>query len=132
MKNIKSFEDFVNESVNSEAINEGTLARQGVAKLKDYSLNGAHDEEMKDFDDKLAKLLGEKDWSKIIQVDSEYEDDEPIHAKIFNFLESNFRGSQVPGMDDDFQNFEYDKKLNVAKIEDYGFTGYMFTAKSNF
>jgi hypothetical protein len=35
-------------------------------------------------------------------------------------------------MDDWWQAFAYDKKLNVAKITDYGFTGYLFTAKSKF
>lgn len=128
MKNLKTFEDFVNESV----INEESLAAQGVKKLKDYSLDGAHDEDFEEFDNELAKLLGEKDWKKIIQVDSEYDDDDPIHAEIFDYLEDNFRGTRVPHMDDAFQEFMYDKKLNVARIIDYGFVGYLFTAKSKF
>jgi hypothetical protein len=133
MKNLQTFEQFVTESVNNEeAINEAALAAQGVKKLKDYSLDGAHDDDFKDFDNDLAKLLGEKDWKKIIQVDSEYEGDEPLHAEIFDYLENNFRGVKVPHMDDWWQAFAYDKKLNVAKIDDYGFTGYLFTAKSKF
>ena len=87
---------------------------------------------MKEFDEKLAQLLGEKDYKKIIQVDSEYEGDDLIQSKIFDYLERNFNGSGVPGMMDYVQDFNYDKKLNVAKIDDYGFVGYLFTAKSKF
>jgi len=117
----------------SESINEGTLAKQGVAKLSDYSLDGAHDSDMKEFDEKLSKLLGEKDYKKIIQVDTESGmDDNSLNSKIFDYLESNFNGSGVPGMTDYVQDFNYDKKLNVAKIDDYGFIGYLFTAKSKF
>ena len=130
MKNLQTFNEFVNES--NESINEGVLAKQGVAKLSDYSLVGAHDSYMKEFDEKLAQLLGEKDYKKIIQVDSEYEGDDLIQSKIFDYLERNFNGSGVPGMMDYVQDFNYDKKLNVAKIDDYGFVGYLFTAKSKF
>ena len=130
MKNLQTFNEFVNES--NEPINEGALAKQGVSKLSDYSLVGAHDSDLKDFDKKLAQLLGERDYKKIIQVDSEYEGDDPIQSKIFDYLENNFNGSSVPGMDDDFQIFEYDNKLNVARIYDYGFIGYLFTGKSKF
>lgn len=130
MKNLQTFNEFVNES--NESINEGVLAKQGVAKLSDYSLVGAHDSDMKEFDEKLAQLLGEKDYKKIIQVDSEYEGDDLIQSKIFDYLERNFNGSGVPGMMDYVQDFNYDKKLNVAKIDDYGFVGYLFTAKSKF
>jgi len=35
-------------------------------------------------------------------------------------------------MMDAVQDFNYDKKLNVAKMDDYGFVGYLFTAKSKF
>ena len=121
-----------NLDINESVINEGVLAKQGVSKLSDYSLVGAHDSDMKEFDEKLAKLLGEKDYKKIIQVDSEYDGDNPLQSKIFDYLESNFRGSGVPGMMDYVQDFNYDKKLNVAKIDDYGFVGYLFTDKSKF
>ena len=121
---------FVKES--NATINEGVLAKKGVAKLSDYSLVGAHDPELKEFDDKLAKLLGERDYKNIIQVDTEYEGNDPIQGKIFDYLENNFSGSSVPGMDGDFQEFVYDKKLNVARISDHGIMAYLFTNKSKF
>ena len=131
MKNLQTFSEFINES--NESINEGALAKQGVAELSDYSLEGAHDSDMKEFDEKLSKLLGEKDYKKIIQVDSESGmDDDSLNSKIFDYLERNFNGSAVPGMMDAVQDFNYDKKLNVAKMDDYGFVGYLFTAKSKF
>jgi hypothetical protein len=131
MKNLQTFSEFINES--NESINEGALAKKGVAELSDYSLEGAHDSDMKEFDEKLSKLLGEKDYKKIIQVDSESGmDDDSLNSKIFDYLERNFNGSAVPGMMDAVQDFNYDKKLNVAKMDDYGFVGYLFTAKSKF
>ena len=54
MNNLQTFNEFVNESTVSEAINEGVLAKQGVAKLSDYSLEGAHDSDM---EKKIIKRL---------------------------------------------------------------------------
>jgi len=86
MKNLQTFSEFINES--NESINEGALAKKGVAELSDYSLEGAHDSDMKEFDEKLSKLLGEKDYKKIIQVDSESGmDDDSLNSKIFDYLE---------------------------------------------
>jgi hypothetical protein len=119
------------------AMNEGTLAKKGAKDLSDInlqdSIEGA-EKEMIAFYTNVANQLGAKPV-EVIQVDSETNDEDPTMSKIYNFLQGNFNGKDFDS--GDFSNSMgqaclYDEKLNVVRIDDYGFVAFYFTAKSNF
>jgi hypothetical protein len=123
MKNLQSFEEFLNESL----IVEGTMAKNGAKKL--YPVDDR--EETANLVLEVSKLLGVgTKIDSIIQVD-EY-NEESIGMKIYRYLSSNFKSSSRVDIDD--YSIEYDAKLNVAKSTDMadGFEAYFFTENSNF
>lgn len=119
------------------AMNEGTLAKKGAKDLSDINLQDSIDgaeKEMVAFYTNVANQLGAKPV-EVIQVDSETNDEDPTMSKIYNFLQGNFNGKDFDS--GDFGNSMgqaclYDEKLNVVRIDDYGFVAFYFTAKSNF
>ena len=130
--------EFTKESIEEaeKALNEGTLAKKGAKDLSDVNLDIqiGYDDEMKKFYTNVAKQLGEKP-SNCFQVDSETYEDDALSRKIYSFLEGNFNGKDFDS--GDFSNSMgqaclYDEKLNVVRIDDYGFVAFYFTAKSNF
>lgn len=134
MKNIQNFEDFVNESI----LNEGAMAdkgykqnmKDGLETLKDRIANSepGEDDEWK----AIAAAL-KADPKDVVQVDSESNDDHPTYRKIYNYLERSFSGSvPVDAYNQMGQDCTLDPNLNVVRIDDYGFVGFFFTAKSNF
>lgn len=130
-----------NEEELETALNEGALAKKGAKNLSDINLedqiDSTGDEEMTEYYEDITKALGEANPRNVIMVDSETNDEDPLMRKIYAYLEANFnymedvktRGSFGSGMG---QQTAIDKKLNVVRIDDYGFVAYYFTAKSNF
>ena len=139
MKNLQSFDEFINESVINDAINEGALAKKGASELSDYNMtdmiDGAEDKEWESYFQAICTKLGEKP-ENVFQCDSEGQGDSDTYDKIYKFLSNKFKGEE-PFEPDGFKNGMgsmqyYDSKLNVIRADDHGFVGFYFTAKSNF
>jgi hypothetical protein len=139
MKNLKTFTEFINESVINDAINEGALAKKGASELSDYNMvdqiANAEDKEWKSYFQAICTKLGEKP-ENVFQVDSEGEGDSATYDKIYALLSKSFKGNE-PFEPAGFKNGMgvmqyYDSKMNVIRADDNGFVGFYFTAKSNF
>ena len=131
MKNIPTIEQFVNESVN-----EAALALKGAEYLSDYTLQDVISDADSDdakFYKIVAKTLG-ADPGLVYMVDSETNEDDPIQKKIYKYLAS--RGDFSKDIDPKGQGMGqytmYDPKMNVVRLDDYGFVGFYFTADSKF
>lgn len=140
MKNLRTFNEFVNESEFTELINEGALAKKGAKELADInlgdSIENAEDEEWAAMFQAIADAIGD-DPSNVIQVDSETNDEDPLMNKIYNYLSTNMGRTEEVKMPKGFESsmgwqVVYDPKLNVVRLDDYGFVGFYFSAKSNF
>ena len=140
MKNLQSFNEFVNESEFNEFINEGTLAKKGAKELADINLedqmDNAEDDEWRAMYQAIADAIGDVPRN-IIQVYSETNDEDPIQAKIYNYLSSHHHYEKDVEMPKGFESsmgwqVAYDSKLNVVRLDDYGFVAFYFSAKSNF
>lgn len=117
-----------------KALTEGTLAKTGAKKLSDLSLDASHwadaEDWVKKFNNFVADKLGVKP-ADVIQVDSETHEDDPLMRKIYSFLQANWNSSG--NIKNDYYNFmDHDPKLNVYRIDDYGFVAFYFTKDSNF
>jgi hypothetical protein len=136
-ESIGLFKSEIFESVKiQEEINEGALAKKYYSEdpliLGDMDFDSEYDPLHKEFE----KLLGEP-LSDIMCVDSETHDEDPVMTKIYNYLQTHFAGTQpveAKGWKNTthgvFQN--YDKKLNVIRLDDYGFVAFYFTKDSKF
>ena len=131
MKNLPTFENFINGSVN-----EGALASKGAEYLSDYTLQDVISDADSDdakFYKIVAKTLG-SDPGLVYMVDSETNEDDPIQKKIYKYLAS--RGDFSKDIDPKGQGMGqytmYDPKMNVVRLDDYGFVGFYFTADSKF
>jgi len=126
MKNIPTFEEFVNES-----LNEG-LAAQGGKFLRDFTLQGTIDAQGGSITwDAVVDTLDAKP-KDIIYVDGG-DLHEPLQMSIYGDLKDRFKGTEdVPVRGAKYTTIKYDPKLKVIKITDNGSIGYYFTAKSNF
>jgi hypothetical protein len=140
MKNLKTFDEFVNESEFIEFINEGTLAKKGAKELEDINLedqmDNAEDDEWRGLYQAIADAIGDTPRN-VIQVDSETSDDDPLQRKIYSYLSAHHTNSGKAIEPKGFGNsmgwqVSHDTKLNVVRIDDYGFVGFYFSAKSNF
>lgn len=140
MKNLRTFNEFVNESEFNEFINEGTLAKKGAKELADInlgdSIENAEDEEWAAMFQAIADAIGD-DPSNVIQVDSETNDEDPLMNKIYNYLSTNMGRTEEVKMPKGFESsmgwqVVRDPKLNVVRLDDYGFVGFYFSTKSNF
>ena len=140
MKNLQTFQEFVNESsTNLELdglVNEGALAAKAERELGLYL--GEMEPEDKAYEDlyeAIGAALG-SDISKVMFVDSETNDEDPLQEKIYTTLENKFR--QGPPVEtDEFKITNgwgcfHDPKLNVVNLSDYGFEAYYFTKDSKF
>lgn len=129
MKNLMSFNQFINESL----ITEGAMASKAFKNKDLYDsgkLENAWDSDLQPFAKDVAKILGVDDESKIIQADENSEEETTLGGKIFDFLNKKFNPTEE--IKNDYIDASYDKVLNVVRIEDMGFTAYQFTANSNF
>ena len=131
MKNLQTFEQFINESVN-----EAALALKGAEYLSDYTLQDViadADSDDAKFYKIVSKTLGVSP-GLVYMVDSETNEDDPIQKKIYKYLAS--RGDFSKDIDPKGQGMGqytmYDPKMNVVRLDDYGFVGFYFTADSKF
>jgi hypothetical protein len=129
MKNLLSFEDFLNESL----IVEGTMAAKAFKDKDLYDggkLENAWDSDWKSFADVVVKKLGAKSATDVVQADENSEGETALGGKIYDFLRKNFNGSEE--IENDFVYAHYDPKLNVVCTEDMGFVAYQFVVSSKF
>lgn len=129
MKNLLSFEDFVNESL----IVEGAMAAKAFKDEDLYDggkLENAWDSEWQSFAGVVVKKLGAKSASDVIQADENSEEETDLGGKIYDFLQKKFNGSEP--IENDFVDADYDPKLNVVRTSDMGFVAYQFVATSKF
>jgi hypothetical protein len=129
MKNLLSFEDFLNESL----IVEGTMAAKAFKDKNLYDggkLENAWDSDWKSFADVVVKKLGAKSATDVVQADENSEEETALGGKIYDFLRKNFNGSEE--IENDFVYAHYDPKLNVVCTEDMGFVAYQFVVSSKF
>jgi hypothetical protein len=127
MKNLLSFEDFVNESL----IVEGVMASKAFKDLYDSGkLEGAWDSDLQPFAEEIAKKLGVKSSAEVIQADENTAEESALGKKIYNFLEKKFNTTE--DIENDYMDAEYDKVLNVVRTSDMGFIAYQFVASSKF
>lgn len=137
MKNLQSFNEFLNESELNTALNEGALAMKASRELEgvDVFIEEFEDKEVKDLHKGICDLLGE-DPSNVFRVDSESNDEDPLLKKIYNFLSNHLNPESVDA--DSFyelsmgEDIGFDKDLNAVRYDDHGFVAFFFTAKSKF
>lgn len=139
MKNLKNFNDFVNESILNtqldQLISEGALAKK--ADDLDISLGDIEpeDKEYEELYDAIATAL-DSTIRNVIFVDSETNEDDPLQSKIYNYLSGHFSAKDAIETKSMKTTHGWsvmrDPKLNVVKLDDYGFTAFYFTTNSNF
>lgn len=134
MKHIKTFDRFLTES--KLDLFEGALAGKADRELGVYlSEMEPEDQDWQDLYDAIANALG-VDASGVMMVDSETHDGDPLSTKIYNYLQSHCNGIEAI----ETKGFKLshgwavmkDPKLNVVRLDDYGFVGFYFTATSKF
>jgi hypothetical protein len=140
MKNLKSFTEYVNESQYDEFVNEGALAKKGAKELADINLEdqmeNAEDDEWRSMYQAIADAIGDVP-SNVIQVDSETNEEDPLQSKIYNYLSTHMGRAVDIDMPKGFEasmgwQVALDPKLNVVRLDDYGFVAFYFSSKSNF
>lgn len=127
MKNVLSFEEFLNESL----ITEGTMAKAGSKKLSPIESR----KDMANVHLQIAFLLGVGvNLKSIIQCDEYSGEDNPIGDKIYNYLVSNFDMDSSSSTNVEDYEINFDSKLKVVMTTDPedGMQAYYFTADSNF
>ena len=138
-KHIPSFDDFVNESIYNDMLAEGVLAKKGASEFSDINLDdqmdNAEDDEWRELYQAIADAIKEAPGN-VIQIDSETNEDDPLSQKIYNYLSSHFNG-RTSVETKAFKNTHgwqvmHDPKLNVVRLDDYGFVGFFFSANSKF
>jgi hypothetical protein len=125
MKNLKSFTEFINESV----LNEKMVSKSIVKEFGDV----LGDRDLANVDLEIAKFLGVgTKMSEVAQIDEYSGDESPKAEKIYNFLEKNFKTSDNQSVDD--YEIDYDSSLNVVRATDTGdgFISYYFSVNANF
>jgi hypothetical protein len=135
-ESIGLFKSEIFESVRTESyLNEGALASKAESlgiSLGDIDAEDGYDK----LYDKFAEVLGDT-VGNVIFVDSETNEDDPLTRKIYNYLSSHFNGTdpvEVKGFENTSHgSFQmYDPKLNVIRLDDYGFVAFYFTSDSKF
>ena len=124
MNYIKLFEEFINES----SINENLASKAfNMYDTVDVIIDEFDDTYQKNLHKRACKLLGENP-NAVCRLDSEtdYDGDE---EKAFDYLQSNFRRDVE---DSKFSELTHDKKMNVVRLDDYGFVAYFYSNKSKF
>lgn len=138
-QHIPTFDDFVNEGVLNTLITEGALAKKCATEFADINLadqiDMAEDKEWEELYKEIAKALKDTP-ANVVQIDSETNEDDPTSRKTYNYLDNNLNAT-VPVETKAFTNaygwqLMHDPKKNVVRMDDHGFVGFFFTAKSNF
>lgn len=123
-----------------KALNEGTLAKKAGRDLNDRNLEDqmdGQDDEWQSYYQAIADALGDVPRN-VMQVDSEGHEDDALMTKIYNYLSTHCTANAPFTLPKGWENsghgsFAYiDKKLNVVRVDDYGFVGFYFTKDSNF
>ena len=140
MKNLKTFTEYVNESTfNAEIealINEVALASKASRELGLYLGDmEAEDKSYEDLYQAIGDALGEV-IGNVMFVDSETNEEDPLQSKIYNYLSSHMNAINSVETDE-FKTSHgwscmHDPKLNVVRLDDYGFVAFYFTDKSKF
>jgi hypothetical protein len=131
------FKSEIFESVKMEEfLAEGALASKGHSIGVYLGEMEPEDSDWQDLYDKIAETLGE-DINDVIVVDSETNEDDPLSAKVYNYLSSHFTGKEAVETpkfkNSNHGSFQmYDPKLNVVRLDDYGFVAFYFTTSSKF
>lgn len=116
-------------------ISEGALAKK-ADDINMYLSDLEFDKEYDELHDEFEKLLGAS-RSEILFVDSETNEDDPLMRKVYNYLQSHFNGTN-PVETKNWKNNRmgsftmYDPKLNVIRLDDYGFVAFYFSTDSKF
>jgi hypothetical protein len=132
MKNLKTFNEFVNEST----INEGAMAKRLAKVLSDYNAEN-YIEEKSDSPELVAemeaicKILGQSP-ANVFGID-EYTE-HPAAERAYGLLQSGGYDSIDDNRFSGDSEIGYDKKMGVIQCVDMTdqFTLYWFTANSNF
>jgi len=114
MKNLKSFNEFLNEAkyyTLQQSIKSDPLYYKDVKDIYDEVQS-------------IMKIKNSKDIGIISSDDSGTEE-----YDIFIALEDTFRGKPMDIDTEGWGNYYYDKKLNVVKAEDQGIDAYYFDLK---
>lgn len=131
MKNLKTFTEFINESV--EIVNEA-LSKDVISVLEEMELTLKVS--MEDADDELLtvykaieKQLKAKS-NKIYVVDEYAADEDDSIGELFSKLESKFKGKDL-GISEDYE-VTYSSSMNACKLVDNidGMTAYYILDKS--
>jgi hypothetical protein len=130
MKNLKTFDQFINESLIVEGKMTSVVFRN-KRYLKELNLKVNWDPGMESLQELIGKKLGESDITKIMQSDENWSEKDDLQYKIYQFLEDNFVKSEQ--IKNDLGSIcEYDKVLHVVRCMDSGFTSYQYVVDSNF
>ena len=131
MKNLQSFEDFVNESLNE------AMKFHKAGYTADNSFFG-HEPSLKKAGKELAKFLGAKDLKGVKSLSTEdtpASDAEP--GTVFDDFEKEFDSirdfvavhNELPEVSKEIPGgIYYSKKEKVLKLDDYGITVYFWKA----
>ena len=116
-------------------INEGSLAGKGFGSLDSVdTIMGEFDDENVIQAHQASCDALKEDPSNVCRIDSETAEDDPISDKIYDYLNSHFKGTdEVKGYKvSSGEDLRLDPRLGVVRYDDYGFVCYFFTSKSNF
>jgi hypothetical protein len=132
MKNLKSFDEFINES----KLNEGFLAKKAfdLYDTVDIIISEFDDKEVIEIHEFCCELLGE-DPSNVCRLDSETDHENNVLYQAYEAMDKKFRGAPVKNLPKSIgngQSISHDDKLGVVRYDDYGFVAYFFTSNSNF
>ena len=140
MKNLKNFNDFVNESIVNakidQLISEGALASKAFNMYDsvDIIMDEAEDDDVIAYHQKACDLLGDSP-SNVCRLDSESDYDDAILQKAYDAMDSKFRGVPTDLGDLDLGSgcdLMLDSKLKVVRYDEYGFVAFFFTSDSKF
>ena len=130
MKNLKTFDQFINESLIVEGKMTSVVFRN-KRYLKELNLEVNWDPGQESLQELIGKKLGESDITKIMQSDENWSEKDDLQYKIYHFLQDNFVKSEQIKNDLGFI-CEYDKVLHVVCCMDSGFVSYQYVVDSNF
>lgn len=127
MKNLKTFDEFLNESINAQSMD--TLKNLAPIEYNEFAdINSMFNKKAYTV---IAKKLGSI-LKKIGIIDSDTATYEEEYEKPFEEIARKFKASEEVnlglGNDAPF-TCSYDKKLNIAKVDDGYITAYVFSLK---
>jgi len=120
MKNLKSFNEFLNEN----SINEG------VDVYAAYTAKDGWPKGFKGSMEAIPDALGEKNLSKIYIISDMGDDDEDIFEKIQKAFSQSSSKSVAIASTEEGGELRYDEKSNIVMEIGLAGTGYFYTKKS--